>query len=828
VSRTFHRVAPLRAVVALALAAAAPAAAQQSTRAQTNRERVAGGAYDRTHDYDLVHQRIEVRDFDWDSTSFRGRVATTLVSRRAGLDSVVLDMGHLLRPTSVTSSTGTALRHSEHGDSIVVFPARAAAMGDTVRFTIAYDGKVRNGEGLTFIEPEGRQHRPRQIWSQGEAMDNHKWFPTYDFPNDKATWELVATVPGGYTAVSNGRLVSDTRGAGGTRTQHWRMERPNATYLVSLVVAPLVRVHDTWRGRPVDYYVYREDSARAMPLFHVTPDMIEVYSRLTGVDYPWSKYAQTTVADFFGGMENVSATTLVDWLPAPRDYQDRPWFQYILIPHELAHQWFGDYVTTADWSHIWLNEGFAEFMPGQYWEQKLGARAEDEYYVDEYRQFMAIDARRRMPVAADGSNNIYPKGALVLEMLKNYLGPRKFWASVNRYLTTHALGVARTDDFRAAIRQVTGEDLDWFFDQWLYQAGYPEFTVTQQYDAAARRLTLQVRQTQQDTSKADSTGLRFTTPAVFRMPVTVQVGTSAGDVTRTFQLNQREQTLVMDNVGEPRMVVFDAGNRILKKLTFDQPTPQLVEQLRRDGSLWNRWWVIQQLAAHKDDPAARAALADAAARADYPLTRAQAATALAGLPADAALPALEAALRDTSSQVRTAAAGALGAVRGAQAAALARAAFEHDPSDQVRAAALFAAVRADSADRAARAALIRRGLGTESYRDQVRASALNSVRMTSDTTLVEAVAAVPALGIGETGTLAVLARAGSDRAVTLLLARLNDPRSSVRRNAVFALRTAGPRIAAPLRAMAPTLRYPDTREAVEEALKNMPPPQTGP
>src|SRR5205085_797627 len=267
-------------------------------------------------------------------------------------------------------------------------------------------------------------------------------------------------------------------------------------------------------------------------LFGVTPDMIDVYSRLTGVPYPWAKYAQTTVADFFGGMENVSATTLVDWLPDERAYVDRPWYQWILIPHELAHQWFGDYVTTANWAIMWLNEGFAEFMPGQYWGAKLGRHAEEDYYLDEYRQYLQIDARRRMPLAALGSNNIYPKGALVLRMLRDYLGPERFWASLHTYLTGHALGNATSDDLRQAVLDATGENLDGFWSEWVYGAGHPAFTVTAAYDTAARTLALGVKQTQSDSATGDSTGPRYRTAAVFHMPLSIRVGTSAGDVVR--------------------------------------------------------------------------------------------------------------------------------------------------------------------------------------------------------------------------------------------------------------------------------------------------------
>ncbi len=634
--------------------------------AQSNAELVTNDAYTRSHDYDLVHQRIEVRNFDWDSTSFDGRVTTTLVALRPGLDSVILDAGARLIMARIADGRGATLRSERHGDTLVVHPARPIAFHDTLRFSIDYHARVDNGQGLTFIQSEGQAHRPQQIWSQGEDHNNHFWFPTYDFPNDKMSWELVATVPQQYTVVSNGRLVADQKLPGGSHAVTWRQDLPSSTYLVSLIVAPLVKLVDRWHSIPVDYYVYHADSDRARRLFGVTPDMIDAYARLTGLPYPWVKYAQTTVADFFGGMENVSATTLVDWLPDDRAYLDRPWYQWILIPHELAHQWFGDYVTTENWANMWLNEGFAEFMPGQYWSTKLGRHAEDDYYLDEYRQYVQIDARRRMPLAAMGSNNIYPKGALVLRMLRDYLGPERFWAALHLYLTRHALGNATSDDLRQAVLDATGENLDGFWSEWVYGAGHPAFSVTAAYDTATRPLALSVKQTQRDSAARgdDSTGPRFETAAVFHMPLRIRVGTPGGDVVSQAQLTAREQTVSVPALpGPPTMVVFDDGNTILKELTFDQPTSWLATQLERDADLWNREWVIEELAKRPADAAALAALARAVTSADYFLTRAQAAEALSRFPAAGAAAPLASALRDTAAAVRRAAVAALGARR---------------------------------------------------------------------------------------------------------------------------------------------------------------------
>jgi len=791
--------------------------------AQSNAELITNDAYTRSHDYHLVHQRIEVRNFDWDSTSFDGRVTTTLVALRPGLDSVILDASSRLVVARIADGRGATLRSDRHGDTLVVYPARPVAFHDTLRFSIDYHAPVENGRGLTFIQPEGQSHRPQQIWSQGEDHNNHLWFPTYDFPNDKMTWELVATVPQQYTVVSNGTLVADRKLPGATHSVTWRQDLPSSTYLVSLIVAPLVKVADHWHAIPVDYYVYHADSNRARRLFAVTPDMIDVYSRLTGLSYPWAKYAQTTVADFFGGMENVSATTLVDWLPDERAYLDRPWYQWILIPHELAHQWFGDYVTTENWANMWLNEGFAEFMPGQYWSAKLGRHAEEDYYLDEYRQYLQIDARRRMPLAAPGSNNIYPKGALVLRMLREYLGPERFWVSLHLYLTRHALGNATSDDLRQAVLDATGENLDAFWSEWIYGAGHPAFTVTAAYDTAARTLALSVKQTQRDSAPptADSTAPRYRTAAVFHMPLSIRVGTPGGDVVRRVQLASREQTVSFSALaGPPTMVVFDDGNTVLKELTFDQPTSWLATQLERDADLWNRDWVIAELAKRPTDATALAALARAATVADYFLTRAQAVEALARFPAAGAAAPVAAALRDTAAQVRRMAITTLGRLGGARAAELARTTWRTDPSYEVRAAALTALVAADSS---ARDSVVAWGLPVASYQNVIQEAAYRVIAQTGDTGAIPQLETLLGSDRFPAHVLAALAARGSAHALDLLAAHLDDERPQVRRWTVEAFQFTLPRqLAIPrLKAALAALLHRDAKQRVQEALQRL-------
>jgi aminopeptidase N len=745
---------------------------------QSNLERVVNGEYTPSHDFDLLHQRIEVKNFDWDHTSFDGRVASTVAALRPGLQSVVLDMERRMEVRSVTAA-GKGLAYERPGDSLVVRLARPAKLGDTVRFTVDYHAPIAQGRGLYFFKAEpGRPHRPQQVYSGGGTDGNPRWLPTVAAPHDKATWELIATVPAALTVVSNGRLVSDRAVAGRLRTAHWSQEKPASTYLISLVAAPLVRIQDRWRDVPLSYYVYREDSALARPLFGMTPDVMETYTRLTGVPYPWNKYAQVTTADFIGGMENVGATTLVDWLPDPRAHRDRPWYRVTLIPHELAHQWFGNLVTAENWANYWLHEGLAQFMPGQYWGVKQGRHAEEDFYLGEYRQYLDRDARRRTPLASYNSGVVYPKGALVMQMLKQHLGPERFWKAINRFLTRHAYGTATTDDLRQAVLLATGESLPWFWSQWMYQAGHPEFQVAAAYDSAGRALTLTVRQTQSDTTDPDAAGVQFTTPAVFRAPLAVRVGTSKGDIVAPVVIEAREQTVRIENVPEPpTMVVFDDENAVLKTLTFHQPTPWLANLLHRHPNLWNRSWAIGQLASRKGDTLAGAALAHAVASADYDLTRAEAAAALGRFPADQALPALEPATADTSARVRLAAVESLGRIGDPRGVDAVRRAWAEDASDQVRAAALTALTRlVPGASREAIAA----GLRTKSYRETIQNAAIAAALQRPDSGLVATLEAIAGEQPLPSVALAAIAARGDQKAEAALGRLLQDSRRWVR------------------------------------------------
>src|ERR1700686_5037771 len=327
--------------------------------------------YARNRTYDLQHSKIILR-FDVGQKKVIGEVMHTLTPLRENTSKIEFDSVGL---TIQSVTVNKAAAKFETTANKLVIPVSAVKVGDKFEIDIRYEGTPT--KGLYFILPDkDYPNRPAQIWSQGESEDTRYYLPTYDYPNDRLTTETVLTVPASWLTISNGGLVSVTDVRDGMKTWTWRESERSSTYLFTVVAGEFVEVKDTWRNIPVTYYAPKDRGDRLSPSYSRTPAMIELFSKKLGVEYPWEKYSQTMVDEFVaGGMENSSATTnTAESLRNPKLVPEYEQNEDPLISHELAHQWFGDLVTTKDWGDIWLNEGFATFMETVWAEWHFGKR----------------------------------------------------------------------------------------------------------------------------------------------------------------------------------------------------------------------------------------------------------------------------------------------------------------------------------------------------------------------------------------------------------------------------------------------------------------------
>jgi len=643
----------------------------------------------RQHGFDLLHQRIDV-SFDMARRLVTGSVRTRLAVGTA-TDTVRLDAGNLTID-GATDARGRALRFTYDTSRVTVRLPRTARRGDTVEFTLRYHTVPERG--IYFVP---RRH---VIWSQGEATETRNWIPTYDAANDKTTWEFYVTADSGMKVLSNGRLV-DVKPAGrGQQVWHWSQEEPASTYLYSVVLAPFTVLRDNWRGIPVD----PDTTAAAWRTFGETPSMIEIYSQVTGVNFPWAKYAQSVIPDFtFGGMENVSATTQTDLaLHAAGGEPENSGRG--LNAHELAHQWFGDLTTAADWSHIWLNEGLTTYMESVQNEKSRGWDAGQQSWWGQQQQAMQADVNQPRPLVwgkYEGddpivlffSGHVYPKGAQVAHQLRRLLGDSLFWAGMHRFLTDNAHKPVTTADYAVAFEKVANRDLDWFFNQWAYGIGYPKVKVSRRWDPAAKSLAVTVEETQ----TIDSTH------PLFRFPATVRIITRDSVVRREIMVTRQRETFALPLPGEPVTFRFDEGGWLLGTVKTDQTPAELAELARHDLDWAARNWALRELAGSADSAAVAARRFILLNERSAPL-RAVAVSQMTADKSPAGVDAVRSALRDPDSGVRAAALTTLFRVDSAGTAAVAQALMQQDPNDAVRTTAL--AVYARGAGVAAVPALI--------------------------------------------------------------------------------------------------------------------------
>ena len=465
---------------------------------------------------DVRHIKLEI-SIDPAARRVAGTATHTVRGINDGVRAIEFDAAEM--SIESVSAGGKPVKFDYVDPVLRVDLGRALRAGATVDVAIRYAATPRRG--LYFTAPDADYpDKPLQAWTQGQDEDSRHWYPCIDFPNHQQTSEVIVTVPESMISIGNGELKSVARNRRArTKTYHWYQATPHVTYLLSQIVGEFAEIEHRWQGIPVQYYGppgREEDLQRTLAR---TPDMLDFFSDLTGAKYPYARYAQTFVADFiFGGMENVTATTLTDTsLLDKRASVDADVDG--LLAHELAHQWFGDLLTCRDWSHGWLNEGFATYFEALYTQHHKGI---DEFRYELHQKtqiYLGEDAARyRRPIVNNVyhepidlfDRHLYEKGSLVLHMVRTVLGDELWRKAIRLYVDRHRSTNVTTPDFQRAIETATGRNIDWLFDEYVYRGGHPAFKLGFEWDDKAKQAKLSVAQTQDEKDAS-----------VFRLPVAV-------------------------------------------------------------------------------------------------------------------------------------------------------------------------------------------------------------------------------------------------------------------------------------------------------------------
>lgn len=461
---------------------------------------------------------------------------------------------------------------------------------------------IRSNRGLYFINPSGADStKPRQLWTQGETESNSVWFPTFDSPNVKMTQDVYLTVEPPFKTLSNGTLIDSVFNPDSSRTDHWRQTQPHAPYLAMLAVGEYAVFEDSAvAGVPISYYVEPAYAPYAKAIFGRTPEMLRFFNERFGVNFPWEKYAQVVVRDFVSGaMENTTATVHGESVQkTPKQLVDAD--DDATIAHELAHHWFGNYVTAESWANLPLSESFATYAEYLWTEHKLGKDAADYVARQQLNEYLAEAEQKQEPLvrfnyldredAFDAHS--YQKGARVLHQLRKLVGDEAFFEALKRYLTRHAYGTAEIHDLREAIEDVTGQDFNWFFNQWFLSSGHPEIKVEQNFDG--KRFAVTISQTQ-DT---------LYTP-LFRLPTTLDVWVGGKRNHYDITLDKARQVIEFPLTRRPDLVVLDAERVIPGVIEHEKPLRDWVFQFRNAEHYAARYEAITRLENNMTDSVAR-------------------------------------------------------------------------------------------------------------------------------------------------------------------------------------------------------------------------------
>ncbi len=492
--------------------------------------------------------------------ALRGHERLRFVAREAGLSEIALDLSGLV-VQGVRDEGGSALRFRQERDQLFVAFPRALAPGEAREIALDYAGKPQRG--LWFVAE--REGVPTQVFTQGACDDARAWFACVDHPAERAASEILVRMPRAWTAICAGERVERSE-QGEFALERWRANFPHPAYLETLCAGEFASKSALVDGLPLSYYAAPALEPLLDSSFDETGPVLSCFARLTGQRYPYPKYAQVCVSEFpFGGMENLSATTLTEnALVDERGQRDAPMSG--LVAHEAAHQWFGDLVTCADWSDAWLNEGFATYFAALYLAEAQGPDAFALSIADMQEGDAAADqGARRRPVILDRcvdpldlfTGRIYAGAAVRLHLLRGQLGDPAFFAGIRNFLAENAGKSVRTRDLRGAFERASGRDLARFFEQWFEAPGHPEFSLAWKWDEGRKQLVVTLDQHQR---------VEDGTPAAYELPAELEIKLGKETRFERLQVRSRKQLFQFDCAERPRCVRFDPQGWIPKSL----------------------------------------------------------------------------------------------------------------------------------------------------------------------------------------------------------------------------------------------------------------------
>lgn len=540
----------------------------------------------REHNVDFLSMNLNIH-FNTLESQVIGHVKYEFKPIQHQVDTLFLNAPNIAIKSVKVNDTATPFDITKEG-LIIRFPY-TLDWHKTYSLDIDYLATPRRG--LYFVgwnvpnknNTNNRYFTRKQIWTQGQGIDNRHWIPCYDDVNDKLITSTTITFDSAYTVIANGALKKKTKNPNGTTTWSFAMDKPMAPYLIMIAIDKYsFKDYKSKNGMVSRQYYYSNLPETAIPTYQYSAEMMDWLSTEFQVAYPWQVYSNTPVQEFmFGAMENTTATIYGDFsLNDSRGVLERPYLS--TNAHELTHQWFGDYITEYSAQHHWLHESFATYYAKQFVRQVQG---EDKYEMDkrgEANSAIWADNRDRFPVAHSqgGSSRHYPKGSFVIDMLRYTVGDSVYRKCISAYLKKHAYGNVTNHDFMISFMETAGINLDWFFDQWIYRSGVPHYEVSTAYKNDQTIFYIN------QTHKVDELTSYFKMPIQFKVHYTDNSTSSF----KTWIYGPSDTVIIPNSASKTvAFALFDVGCQILKTTTFNKPYTALAAQAEQAENYIDRY-----------------------------------------------------------------------------------------------------------------------------------------------------------------------------------------------------------------------------------------------